>query len=368
MGSYLNPGNKGFQESLNSEIYVDKTGLIENVNAVLNTRQKFICVSRPRRFGKSMAADMLAAYYARGENSASLFDSLKISKAASYQQHLNQYDVIKVNMQEFLSMTHSMDEMLTMLQKYLIFDLTDHFQDVRFRDESNLIQVMKDIYAKTKRSFVILIDEWDCLFREYQQNQDAQKKYLDFLRAWLKDKDYVALAYMTGILPIKKYGSHSALNMFTEYSMTDPGELAEYFGFTESEVTTLCEKYQMNFEEAKAWYDGYDLIAHRQTGDEHYSMYSPKSVVEAMLRHKFGTYWNQTETYEALKIYIQMDMDGLQDAVVRMLAGEAIKINTGTFSNDMTTFASKDDVLTLLVHLGYLTYNSAAETATIPNK
>ena len=150
--------------------------------------------------------------------------------------------------------------------------------------------------------------------------------------------------------------------------MTDPGELAEYFGFTESEVTTLCEKYQMNFEEAKAWYDGYDLIAHRQTGDEHYSMYSPKSVVEAMLRHKFGTYWNQTETYEALKIYIQMDMDGLQDAVVRMLAGEAIKINTGTFSNDMTTFASKDDVLTLLVHLGYLTYNSAAETVTIPNK
>ena len=368
MGSYLNPGNKGFQESLNSEIYVDKTGLIENVNAVLNTRQKFICVSRPRRFGKSMAADMLAAYYDRGENSASLFDSLKISKAASYQQHLNQYDVIKVNMQEFLSMTHSMDEMLTMLQKYLIFDLTDHFQDVRFRDESNLIQVMKDIYAKTKRSFVILIDEWDCLFREYQQDQDAQKKYLDFLRAWLKDKDYVALAYMTGILPIKKYGSHSALNMFTEYSMTDPGELAEYFGFTEQEVAALCEKYQMNFEEAKVWYDGYDLIAHRQSGDEHYSMYSPKSVVEAMLRHKFGTYWNQTETYEALKIYIQMDMDGLQDAVVRMLAGEAVKVNTGTFSNDMTTFASKDDVLTLLVHLGYLTYNGIDETVMIPNK
>lgn len=368
MGSYLNPGSKGFQESLNSEIYVDKTGLIEKTNAVLNTRQKFLCVSRPRRFGKSMAADMLAAYYDRGEDSAPLFHSLKISKAASYQQHLNQYDVLKVNMQEFLSMTHSMDEMLTMLQKYLVFDLTDHFQEVRFRDENNLIQVMKDIYAKTKRSFVILIDEWDCLFREYQQNQDAQKKYLDFLRAWLKDKDYVALAYMTGILPIKKYGSHSALNMFTEYSMTDPGELAEYFGFTEQEVAALCEKYQMSFEEAKAWYDGYDLIAHRQAGDEHFSMYSPKSVVEAMLRHKFGTYWNQTETYEALKIYIQMDMDGLQDAVVRMLAGEAVKVNTGTFSNDMTTFASKDDVLTLLVHLGYLTYNSADETVMIPNK
>ena len=368
MGSYLNPGNKGFQESLNSEIYVDKTGLIEKTNEVLDTRQKFLCVSRPRRFGKSMAADMLAAYYERGEDSAELFGTLKISKVESYEKNRNQYDIIKVNMQEFLSMTHSMDEMLSMLQKYLIFDLTDHFDNVRFRDENNLIQVMKDIYSKTKHSFVILIDEWDCLFREYQQDQEAQKKYLDFLRAWLKDKDYVALAYMTGILPIKKYGSHSALNMFTEYSMTDPGELAEYFGFTEQEVSVLCEKYEMNFEDAKTWYDGYRLIAHRQTENECYSMYSPKSVVEAMLRHKFGTYWNQTETYEALKIYIQMDMDGLKDSVVRMLAGESVPINIGTFSNDMTTFATKDDVLTLLVHLGYLTYDSVDGTVSIPNK
>ena len=368
MGSYLNPGSKGFQESLNSEIYMDKTGLIEKTNAVLNTRQKFLCVSRPRRFGKSMAADMLAAYYDRGEDSSSLFASLKISGAASYHVHLNQYDVIKVNIQEFLSMTHDMDDMLAMLQKYLMFDLVEHFGDIRFRDENNLIQVMKDIYAKTKRSFVILIDEWDCLFREYQQDQNAQKKYLDFLRAWLKDKDYVALAYMTGILPIKKYGSHSALNMFTEYSMTDPGDMAEYFGFTEQEVSDLCKKYQMSFDEAKQWYDGYDLIAHHQSGDRYYSMYSPKSVVEAMLRHKFGTYWNQTETYEALKIYIQMDMDGLQDSVVRMLAGESVSINIGTFSNDMTTFATKDDILTLLVHLGYLTYDSIRETAAIPNK
>lgn len=368
MGSYLNPGNKGFQESLNSEIYIDKTGLIEKTNAALNTRQKFLCVSRPRRFGKSMAADMLAAYYERDENASSLFNPLKISKVDSYQIHLNQYDVIKINMQEFLSMTRSMDDMLSMLQKYLVFDLMDHFSDVRFRDENNLIQVMKDIYAKTRRSFVILIDEWDCLFREYQHDQDAQKKYLDFLRAWLKDKDYVALAYMTGILPIKKYGTHSALNMFTEYSMTDPGDLAEYFGFTEQEVSVLCEKYEMSFDEAKMWYDGYDLIVHRQSEDEYYSMYSPKSVVEAMLRHKFGTYWNQTETYEALKIYIQMDMDGLRDSVVRMLAGEPIDVNIGTFSNDMTTFATKDDVLTLLVHLGYLTYNSVDGTVMIPNK
>lgn len=244
----------------------------------------------------------------------------------------------------------------------------DVYGEVRFRDDKNLIQVMKDVYAYTGHPFVILIDEWDCLFREYQRSETAQKKYLDFLRAWLKDQSYVALAYMTGILPVKKYGSHSALNMFTEYSMTEPGNMAPYFGFTEEEVQELCELYQMNFEEARTWYDGYGLVQHERTGEIRYSMYSPKSVVEAMLRHKFGTYWNQTETYEALKLYIRMNLNGLKDAVVKMLAGENVSINTGTFTNDMTNFSTKDDVLTLLVHLGYLTYDSENETVTIPNK
>mgnify|MGYP002511103301 CR=1 FL=1 len=368
MGSYLNPGNKGFCESLNSAIYVDKSGLIEKTNTLINTRQKFVCVSRPRRFGKSMAADMLAAYYGRNDDSSNLFNNLIISESQSYKTHLNQYDVIKINMQEFLSVTRSMDEMLSMLKRYLVFDLTECFTQVHFRDKDNLIQVMKDIFAGTGHSFIILIDEWDCFFREYQQNTSAQKQYLDFLRVWLKDQDYVALAYMTGILPIKKYGSHSALNMFTEYSMTEPGNLAEYFGFTEEEVKALCIANKISFEEAKAWYDGYRLFTHTEDENICYSMYSPKSVVEAILRHKFGTYWNQTETYEALKVYIQMDMDGLKDAVVRMLAGEEVRINTGTFSNDMTTFAIRDDVLTLLAHLGYLSYNSIAETVRIPNK
>lgn len=368
MGSYLNPGSKGFRESLNSTIYIDKSALIEKTNLLINTRQKFLCVNRPRRFGKSMAADMLAAYYGRGEDSSELFANLKISQMKSCQKHMNQYDVIKINMQEFLSMAHSVDEMLSMLKKYLVFDLAECFGQVRFRDKDNLIQVMKDIFSGTKHSFIILIDEWDCLFREYQHDTDAQKQYLDFLRVWLKDQEYVALAYMTGILPVKKYGSHSALNMFTEYSMTEPGNLAEYFGFTEKEVELLCRDYKMSFEETKAWYDGYQLVMHTEDTDIFYSMYSPKSVVEAMLRHKFGAYWNQTETYEALKIYIQMDMDGLKDAVIRMLAGEEVHINTGTFSNDMTTFASRDDVLTLLTHLGYLTYNSISETVAIPNK
>ena len=368
MGFYLNPGTKGFQETLNSQIHVDKSLLIERTNALVNTRQKYICLSRPRRFGKSMAADMLSAYYNCTADSAALFDNLKIAKCESYREHLNQYNILKINMQEFLSSTHDVDAMLARLQKYVSFDILDEYENVRFRDENNLIQVMKDVYGKTKRPFVILIDEWDCLFREYAHDTDAQKKYLDFLRMWLKDQEYVALAYMTGILPIKKYGTHSALNMFTEYSMTDPGDLAEFFGFTEDEVRALCDEYGMDFNEAQAWYDGYDLTSRRKDGDVHYAMYNPKAVVEAMLRHHYSSYWNQTETYEALKVYIQMNVDGLKDAVIRMLAGEAVPIDTGTFTNDMITFANRDDVLTLLVHLGYLTYDSINGTVTIPNK
>ena len=368
MGSFLNPGDILFRGSLRSKIYVDKSGLIEKINDLICTEQRFVCISRPRRFGKSMAANMLAAYYERDSDTQDLFESLKISTSHSYREHLNRYDVIKINMQEVLSSSSGVEDMLARLKKYLIFDLTEVYADVRLREPDDLIQVMKDIFSKTRCPFVVLIDEWDCLFREYKQDKEAQKKYLDFLRAWLKDKDYIALAYMTGILPIKKYGSHSALNMFTEYSMTNPREMAEFFGFTEDEVKELCHIYKRNFEEAQAWYDGYELVTIEGEQKKTYAMYSPKSVVDAMLSGVFDNYWNQTETYEALKAYIRLNFDGLKDAVVRMLAGDKVRINTGTFSNDMTTFQGKDDVLTLLVHLGYLSYHWPDQTVSIPNK
>ncbi len=191
----------------------------------------------------------------------------------------------------------------------------------------------------------------------------------DFLRLWLKDQTYVALAYMTGILPIKKYGSHSALNMFSEYSMTNPRELAPYFGFTGDEVKALCTQYDMSFEEARAWYDGYELLQLKAGGHTMiHSMYSPKSVVDAMLSHVYDTYWNQTETYEALKGYIQMNLDGLKDAVIQMLAGESIQVDVSGFSNDMTTFTCADDVFALLIHLGYLSYDRDSRCVSIPNR
>ena len=366
MGIYLNPGTIEFQESINSEIYVDKTMLIERTNAALRTKQKYMCISRPRRFGKSMAADMLAAYYGKDYDSAALFDGLEISHCETFSTHLNKYNVFKINMQEFLSMTQNVDEMLKVLQKRLIKELKYNYPE--YVDCDNLVFAMQDIFSYTGQSFIVLIDEWDCLFREYKQDEEAQRKYLDFLRVWLKDKAYIALVYMIGILLIKKYGTHSALNMFMEYSMTNPGNMAEYFGFTEKEVENLCIEYGISIEETKAWYNGYGLYSHNKQEDILYSIYNPKSVVEAMLRHRFGNYWNQTETYEALKIYIQMNMDGLKDAIIEILAGNSVRINIGTFHNDMTTFATRDDILTLLVHLGYLTYDVEKESVRIPNK
>ena len=170
----------------------------------------------------------------------------------------------------------------------------------------------------------------------------------------------MSLAYMTGILPIKKYGTHSALNMFNEYSMTDAGEYAEYIGFTESEVINLTQKYNIDYDTMKNWYDGYMF-------PEATHIYNPKSVVDSVLRKSFASYWTKTETYEALRIYIDLNYDGLKDDIVQMLAGEKVEINTDRFQNDMTTFESKDDVLTLLIHLGYLGYDSVHSSVFIPN-
>ena len=180
------------------------------------------------------------------------------------------------------------------------------YPEFRYFDTSNLTRTMQDVYQQTKCPFVVIIDEWDCVFREYKTNRETQERYLDFLRDLLKDKGYIHLAYMTGILPIKKYGTHSALNMFDEFSMIEPGPLASYVGFTETEVQKLCGQYDMELEEAKNWYDGYSF-------DKALSVYSPRSVVSCMRLGKIGNYWNQTETFEALQVYIDMNFDGLKD-------------------------------------------------------
>ena len=360
MGIYLNPGNTSFCEAVSSEIYVDKSGLISFTNTKIRTSRKHICVSRPRRFGKSINLAMLAAYYSKGCRSKKIFNELSISKDPTYLKHLNKYNVIYINMQDFLSGNKNIENMLTLLKKFILKDFKKVYPDIEWDAEINLSFSFNEFFEESKKPFVILIDEWDCVMREHMNDKDALKTYLDFLRNWLKDKDYVALAYMTGILPIKKYGTHSALNMFDEYSMLESDGLEKYIGFTNEEVSELCQRYEIDFEQIKTWYDGYDL-----NGTE---LYCPRSVIKSISSKKFGGYWTETETYEALSKYIAMNFDGLHDTIEKLLANQPQPTDTRTFSNDMITFTNKDDILTLLVHLGYLGYKPDNKTVYIPNK
>ena len=365
MGTYLNPGPDMLRQGRNSRIYVDKSELLAYLNEVVETEQKYVCVSRPRRFGKSMAANMVCAYYDRTVDGAAEFSGLKIASDPGFDEHRNRYDVVRINMQEFLSATHEVEGVLTMLQAIVIRDLRRSGPSVDLLDVPDLTLVLSDSYSQTGRKFVFVIDEWDCVMREMTNDHEAQKRYLDFLRYLLKDRAYVALCYMTGILPIKKYGTHSALNMFSEFSMTSPRQMAQFVGFTDAEVRSLCDEWGRDYAECRAWYDGYAL---RGTGGATYDAYSPKSVVEAMTSGEFASYWNMTETFEALRRYIDLDMDDLHEKVVELMAGGRVRVNTGTYVNDMTTLNSADDVLTLLIHLGYLAYDSEAEEAFVPNR
>lgn len=366
MGIYLNPGNSGFQRIINSE-YVDKTGLIDRINGSINTVNNLICISRPRRFGKSYAAQMLCAYYDCSCDSHSLFDDKEIAGTEGYLAHLNQYQVLNLDITTFLSAAQRkgipLKEVPDMIVNQLLAELEELYPDCTvgrgFAD--SLVRCVE----KTGRKFVFIIDEWDALIREAKDDAVAQKRYLSLLREWFKSNNFtpkaVAAAYMTGILPIKKDGSQSAISDFTEYTILNPGGFAEYTGFTEEEVQKLCRKYGMSFEEAKKWYDGYDF-------SKDSAVYNPYSVMCAVKSQEFRSYWRKTSAAESLMTYINMDFEGMQEIILRLISGEEIEVDTDGFENDFETFRSKDDVLTLLIHLGYLTWDREEETARIPNE
>ena len=362
MSRYLNIGNAGFQ-SIRKGLYVDKSMLIEYINSTLGTKDKLTCVSRPRRFGKSFATQMLCAYYDKSCDSRELFQDLKIAKSKDFHTYLNQYNVIYLDITWFISTAENIEDTVKYLQRDVIKELQEAFPS-ETKEERSLPVALSDISDSAGCRFIIIIDEWDALFREAKDNIELQKEYLQLLRGLFKSSltdKMIEAAYMTGILPIKKYGTQSALTDFQEYTMIQPQILAEYVGFTENEVRTLCSNYGLDFQEAKQWYDGYSF-------SRVHSIYSPNSIIQAVKTGEFGDYWTETETYESLKYYIDMNLDGLQEAIVSMLGGLRFKINTRTFQNDMLNINSRDDVLTLLIHLGYLAYDSDKKEVYIPNQ
>ena len=363
MGRFLNPDYSAFETALNSEIYIDKTGLLAYTNKVINTKQAFICNSRPRRFGKSVTADMLTAYYSKGCDSADIFSDYEISHAGDFRQHLNKYDVIHLDIQWCLAPAKGAAGVVSYIEKSVIAELKEKYPNIISEETVSLPEAMSEIYTVTGNKFIVIIDEWDILIRDEANNRDEQENYINFLRGMFKGTEptrFISLAYLTGILPIKKMKTQSALNNFDEFTMLDAGALASYIGFTELEVEKLCDKYQKDFAEVKRWYDGYML--------ENQQVYNPKAVVSVMLRGNFQSYWSQTGTYEVVVPLINMDFDGLKQAIIEMVSGSTVEVDTGTFQNDTVSFSSRDDVITYLIHLGYLAYDQRKQCAFISNE
>ena len=346
MGRFVNPDSSAFQVALNSRIYVDKAGLIE-----------YICNSRPRRFGKSYAANMLAAYYSKGTDSEQMFSGLKISKDADFKKHLNKYDVIHIDIQWFLANCDDADKVVSFITKSVLDELRGIYPDVLPQEVVTLPDALSRVKERTGQKFVVIIDEWDVIIRDGTITETVQDEYLNFLRGMFKGVEptkYIQLAYLTGILPIKKEKAQSAVNNLDEFTMLQADELAPYIGFTEDEVKDLCEKYNRDFDKVKKWYDGYLLNG--------YQVYNPKAVVSVMTKGRFRSYWSETGSYEVVVPLICMNYDGLKNAIIEMLSGSEVKVDTATFKNDPAKIQNRDDVITYLIHLGYL------ETAFVPNE
>ena len=359
MGTYFNPGNESFKKIVKSQVYVDKTMLLSETNKLLDTESCCIALSHARRFGKSQAAGMIDAYYSFGSDSRELFAPYKIAKEKDFETHLNKYNVIHVDVASASDLNE--EEVVETILKRLFFEFKQEFQDkVDYSQPLHLI--LNDIYKLTDRKFVIIIDEWDCVVRNQAENQELVHKYLQFLHSLFKSeeaKSFLALAYITGILPIKKIDNESALNNFREYTMIDSKQFTPYFGFTEEEVKDLCRQYDMNFDSVKKWYNGY-LI-----NNQH--MYNPNSVSQAMTDHSLESYWKNTSAFGTINNYIQLNFDGLKEDIMKVLEGGKVSVITGTFQNDLSIINSKDEALTALIHLGYLAFDAERSTVFIPN-
>ena len=363
MGRFINIGNNSFRKARNSE-YVDKSPLIGYVNRSLNTEHNMLCLTRARRFGKSMAARMLNAYYDQSVDSRYLFTDLKIAQDTTFEQHLNHYPVIYLDITTFTTRcSANMQDVLRVMTDALITDCKETYSHISFKDSDDFPNVLLTITEHTHQPFIMIIDEWDAICREAKAMPDVVRQYVDWLRGLFKTQitDRVfAGVYMTGILPIIQYDTQSALNNFEELTMISPGALGGYFGFTEDEVQVLCTKYDMDIDTVRMWYDGY------QIGNVK-GVYNPYSVMSALRKHSIESYWTATGAYESLLKYITLDFDGLSGSIVELLSGNDVPVNVLRFSNDIHSIQSSDDALTTLVYLGYLSYDNDTQTCSIPN-
>ncbi len=374
MGTYINKGNLAFRKILNSK-YVDKTAFIEAVNQTLDTEDQYICATRCRRFGKSMMAKTLCAYYDKSCDSRELFKGLKVETCPSFEKHLNKYNVLYLDVTDFTAYPEYRGHVVKSIKEAISKEVRKAFPNVEYEEGEDLMGCLQSVYNQTGERFYFIIDEWDAICREFPRRrkykgspEDVEPtemdEYVMFLRRLFKSSSSSEVfvgAYLTGILPMMKFNTESALNNFREYSMIDPRKAAGSFGFVPAEVKNLCEKYGMDYDELAAWYDGY------QIGDEP-SVFNPNSVMNAINAGHCRGFWAATGAFTRVADYISMNYDGLKNDVIKMLAGGRCSVNTTKFVNNMSEVSSKDDVFTVLIHLGYLAYDATQQECYIPNK
>lgn len=348
MSIYLNTNKplENYKDLYRSRYFIDKSLIIDRLNEVIETSDKYICITRPRRFGKSSVADMLGAYYSKGLNSKEIFDNLNISKVQSYKEYLNKYNVISISLNKLPNKIGSYDEYISLIQETIKDDIKTTYPHIEFKS----FYTISDMLFATQEKFIFILDEWDYIFSNnlFEENQND---YLEFLRNLLKDQPYVALCYMTGVLPIKKYSSGSALNMFDEYTFLKDRIFGEYFGFTEEEVIEICNKNgKMNFKELESWYNGYFTATEIK-------IYNPRSVVKALQNNYCDSYWTNTGEMNEVAEYLKYNVLDIREEVIEMVSGEEIDIIINEeFRAGQGVPRNKEEIYSAMIVLGFLSY------------
>jgi len=358
MSIYLNTNKplENYKRLLNTDYFVDKSNIIGKTNKIINTANCYICITRPRRFGKSSVAHMLGGYYSKAVDSKEIFDRLNISKFDCYEEDLNKYNVINISFNKIPEIGKSFDAYMDMIKTSLINDIKEAFPQI----ESKKYFTISDMLSDTGEKFIFIFDEWDYIFTNnlFVENQND---FLEFLRNLLKDQPYVALAYMTGVLPIKKYSSGSALNMFDEFTFLKDRIFGEYFGFTEEEVVDLCNKNRkMQFKNLESWYNGY-LTA------KGIKVYNPRSVVKALQNNYCESYWTNTGAMDEVAEYLKYNVLEIRDEVIEMVSGQEIDIIIDEeFRAGQRSPRTKEEIYSAMIVLGFLAYYDGY--LKIPNK
>jgi hypothetical protein len=370
MGIYLNSRTAYtlYKSETEKPYFVDKSRMLEELFPLVKTGNNHICITRPRRFGKTVMANMIASFFSKAYDAQDIFQGLQIANIVDYEKYRNQFSVIHISFNELGGRCTSYAQYIERIEKRLMKDLKKEYPEADIDEEESAAEILLELYAENDTAqFVFVLDEWDFIFHQSFITENDKREYLMFLRNLLKDRPYVLLAYMTGILPIAKYSSGSELNMFSEFTLATEERFSEYFGFTEEEVDTLFARYQKKNEKSthvtreglKKWYDGY----HTKTGER---LYNPRSVVMSLSNNNLGNYWTSSGPYDEIYYYIENNVDAVRNDLALMVSGFPVPTKIREYAATSQELKTKEEIFSAMVVYGFLSYENGK--VSIPNK